>query len=86
VSGTRILCSVLAYREELEEIPADAAIALFGMTLSMEDVLVRGRFRGIQGTGPARCLVMDVDWVYNPMPPVPGRIYPAEELRAVTDF
>ena len=85
-SGSRILCSVQACREELEEIPSGAIVALFGMTLSMEDVLVRGTFRGIQQIGPARCLVLDVDWVYNPMPPVPGQIYPAEELRAVKDF
>lgn len=85
-SSSRILCSVLAYRDELEEIPSGAAVALFGMTLSMEDVLVRGTSRGIRGAGPARCLELEVDWVYNPMPPVPGQIYPAEELRAVTKF
>jgi hypothetical protein len=38
------------------------------------------RFCGI------RCGVVEVDWVYNSMPPVPGRIYPPVGLEAVREF
>jgi hypothetical protein len=27
-----------------------------------------------------------VDWVYNPMPPVPGQVYPSVELKPVVEF
>jgi hypothetical protein len=37
-----------AYGSELEEIPANASVAVFGMALSMEDVLVRGTYKGIR--------------------------------------
>jgi hypothetical protein len=30
--------------------------------------------------------VLDIDWVYNSMPPSHGQIYPEVELEAVTDF
>jgi hypothetical protein len=29
---------------------------------------------------------MQVDWVYNPMPPVPGQVYPPVELKAVSEY
>ncbi|HWU39034.1 MAG TPA: hypothetical protein VN203_15390, partial [Candidatus Acidoferrum sp.] len=66
-------------------IPAGTPAAVFCLTMQMEDVLVRGRFgrgryRGIQlGT-------VDIDWVYNSMPPCHGQIYPASALAPVTRF
>jgi hypothetical protein len=30
--------------------------------------------------------VVKVDWVYNPMPPVPGQIYPPVKLQAVEKY
>jgi hypothetical protein len=29
---------------------------------------------------------VEVEWVYNPMPHVPGQIYPPVEIKAVTEF
>ncbi len=84
--GGRVIFSALAYRNELEAIPPDATVAVFGMSLSMEDVLMRGVFEGIRRVGGFRCGVVGVDWVYNSMPPVPQQIYPALGLEAVTDF
>jgi hypothetical protein len=82
----RILFSVRAYREELEEIPAGAPLAVFGMKLSMEDVLVSGVYKGIRRVCGIACGVADIDWAYNPMPPVPGQIYPAVPLTPVRSF
>ena len=61
-------------------------MAVFGMSLAMEDVLSRGRYMGIRRVGGVRAGVVEVDWVYNSMPPVPGQIYPAVEVKAVTRF
>ena len=85
-SRDTMLFSLLAYREELEEIPAGARLAVFGMTLDMEDVLVRGTYKGIRRFGGFACGLAEIDWVYNPMPPVPGQIYPAMPLQAVRSF
>jgi hypothetical protein len=82
-SGDRIIFSPLAYGDELEAVPSGACLALFGMTLKMEDVMMRGTYTGIRRMGGIRCAEVKVDWVYNSMPPVPGQIYPAVELEAV---
>ncbi len=48
----------------------------------MEDVLLAGQFQGIRRIAGVACGVVRVDWVYNPMPPVPGQIFPALPLQA----
>jgi hypothetical protein len=85
-SRDRIIFSPLVYRDDLAAIPVGASLAVFGMTLKMEDVLMRGRYFGMRRFGGIRCGVVDVDWVYNSMPPVPGRIYPPVGLEAVREF
>ena len=81
-----ILFDASVYRDEIERIPAGAPMALFGMSLKMEDVLLRGRYEGLRRVGGVRCGSLQVDWVYNPMPPVPGQIYPELLLEPVADF
>ena len=81
-----IVFSVSAYKDELQAISEDTAVAVFGMSLDMEDVLMRGTFQGIRRMGGFRCGVVDVSWVYNSMPPVPQQIYPALDLEPVTSF
>jgi hypothetical protein len=76
----RLVFSISAYREDLQAVPAGASVALFGMSLKMQDVLVRGVYQGIRRVGLVRCGVLDVDWVYNSMPPKPEQIYPEVPL------
>jgi hypothetical protein len=85
-SRDRILFSPLVYGTDIEEITEGASLAIFGMTLKMEDVLLRGRYRGIQRFGGIRCGTAEIDWVYNSMPPVPGQVYPRTELVTIRDF
>jgi hypothetical protein len=73
--GCRILLPGAEYPADLARIPAGAAVALFAMSLDMEDVLVRGRYEPRRRGG-----VIDVDWVYNSMPPVAEQIYPPADL------
>ncbi len=86
LDGEHILFSNTVYREELEAIPAGASLALFGMALTMEDVLARGVYLGMRRVGGVRVGVLQTNWVYNPMPPAPGQIYPPVEVSAVTEF
>jgi len=86
LDAAHVLFPTAVYRDDLDAIPAGAPLALFGMSLSMEDVLMRGTYRGVQRVGGVRAGVLELDWAYNSMPPVAGQIYPAVELKAVTDF
>ncbi len=86
-AGNRYLIfSTGAFTQELKAIPKGVPMAMFGMSLDMTDVLTRGTYQGLRWVGPHRCGVLAVDWVYNPMPPVPGRIYPPVALEPVRDF
>jgi hypothetical protein len=78
--------STSVYTEELNAIPEGAVMAALGLALTMEDVLLRGVYQGIHRRGGVRVGLVDVDWVYNPMPPVPGQVYPATPLEAITRF
>ena len=70
-----ILFSTSVYTDELKAIPAGADVAVFSMALTMEDVLLRGKYLGIHRLAGIKAGMVKVDWVYNPMPPVPGQIY-----------
>ncbi len=82
----RLVFSPAAYGAELRRIPRGTPVAVFGLTLEMEDVLVRGTYAGLRRVGPARLGVVDLEWVYNSMPPTPGVIYPRQPLQPVRDF
>jgi hypothetical protein len=82
----RLVFSPLAYGDELRTIPAGAPVAIFGMTMQMENILVRGIFSGFRRHRFCELGVVDVDWVYNSMPPKMGQIYPPVPLTAVVNF
>ena len=81
-----LLFSTSVYADELKAIPAGIPLAVFSMALTMEDVLLRGTYQGMRRVGGVQAGVVQVDWVYNPMPPVPGQIWPPLELEAVREF
>ncbi|MBN2498955.1 MAG: hypothetical protein JXR96_30475 [Deltaproteobacteria bacterium] len=71
---------------ELAKVAAGSSLAVFCLNLEMQSVLVRGRFRGLRGLGPARLGLVDIDWVYNSMPPVAGPIFPRPPLHPLRDL
>jgi hypothetical protein len=75
-----------AFTEELQTIPRDVPMTLFGLNLNMTDVVCRGAYQGLRWVGPHRCGVMEVDWVYSPMPPVAQQVYPPVPLEPVREF
>jgi hypothetical protein len=86
LDAQHVLFSTSVYADELLPIPAGVPMAVFSMALTMEDVLMRGTYQGLRRVGGVKAGVVEVDWVYNPMPPVPGQVYPATEIRAVTEY
>lgn len=78
--------STSVYSDELKNIPPGVDLCIFSMALTMEDVLLRGKYLGIHRKAGIRAGIVEIDWVYNPMPPVPGQIYPAVELKPVREF
>lgn len=83
--SSRLAFSTLAYNAELSEITAGSPVAVFAMTMQMESVLIRGTYcrRRVRGISTA---AIDIDWVYNSMPPVHGQVYPQNQLEPVTSF
>ena len=86
LDGEQIIFSSGTYQEELEAIPKGTTVAVFGMSLAMEDVLMRGEYQGLQRRGGVRCGSVKVNWVYNPMPPRAQQIYPELDLEPVRTF
>ena len=84
--STRLVFSPAAYKEELGTLRQGSNVAIFGLTMEMEDVLTRGVFTGLEKHRGITLGCVDINWVYNSMPPTPGQIYPASELKAVEIF
>jgi hypothetical protein len=82
----RLVFSPLAFGSELKNLEMGMPLAVFGLTMAMEDVLVRGVFAGFRRCRWVTLGQVDIDWVYNSMPPKPGRIYPEEEIGPVVNF
>ena len=82
----RLAFSILAYTDELLLLAPGKAVAVFGLTMDMEDVLTRGRFLGYKRSRGVTLGAVDIEWVYNSMPPIPGQVYPAKALEAIVDF
>ncbi len=82
----RLTFSSLASGEELSKIKSNTTVAVFGITMGMEDVLVRGTFNGFKRSRGIKAGTIDIDWVYNSMPPCHGQIYPKLELKPVVNF
>ncbi|MBU0934985.1 MAG: hypothetical protein KKI09_02210 [Spirochaetes bacterium] len=82
LNSASVLVPGIEYFREIATIPEGVSVALFAMALSMEDVLVRGIWRRHKQGGR-----LEVNWVYNSMPPVAEQIYPPVPLNAkVTVF
>jgi hypothetical protein len=82
----RLAFSPLAYKDELSSLESGRNVAIFALTLDMEDVLIRGIFQGFKRYKGVKLGTIDIDWVYNSMPPKQGQIYPMEEICPVVNF
>jgi hypothetical protein len=80
----RLVFAPTVHRAELAAISAGATVAVFALNLRMESVLVRGHFTGYRRYMGLRAGAIDIDWVYNSMPPMQGPIYPVRQIRPFT--
>ncbi len=71
--SSRIVIPAKPYQEELKGLEKGAKVAIMGMNLDMESVLLKGEFGGFNDKGVG---YMDITMVYNSMPPKHGYIYP----------
>lgn len=71
-SKSRIVLPLHPYSNELSNIKSGTKVAVMGLNLDMENVLIKGTFtKHSFKTG-----VIDIERVYNSMPPKHGYIYP----------
>jgi hypothetical protein len=83
-AGTdRISFSHIPYGKEIAQIPKGAKVGIFYVNMQMQSVLTKGIYRGSKcGTG-----IMDIEYVYNSMPPKMEYIYPRNaRIEAVSEF
>jgi len=81
----RIIFSLSPYGRELAAIPDQVEAAVLFVNLKMESVLVKGRY--LRGRGLIPYGRVEINRVYNSMPPQPGYIYPRENRHPkVVDF
>ena len=57
-------------------IPDGADVAVFALDRELHSVLVRGRVTSRRSIGGSHISALDIDWVYNSMPPKHGQIFP----------
>jgi hypothetical protein len=82
----RVVFSTGIFSDEIKAVPAGSQIAIFCMNFGIQDVLVRGTYRGLQRKVGISMGALDIEWVYNSMPPAVGQVYPPVELKTVTEF
>ena len=68
------------YTELLRQIPAGAKAAVFLANLSLESLLVQGRWFNTERRGRLKGCAFEIDKVYNSMLPVGGYVYPPKTL------
>jgi len=86
LDAEHIIFSFGAFGDDFNKMPLGAPLAIFGLTLDMEDVLLRGEYLGVRKEAGISYGSVKVNWVYNAMPPVAGQIYPPLALETVREF
>ena len=82
----RLAFAAPGLKKELSRIPTGTPVAVFCLNMKMEDVLIRGRFGAVARYRGVPLGIVDIEWVYNSMPPCHGQIYPEVKLKPVTSF
>ena len=83
--GGRIVFTPGPFGPELAQVPKGAKASIFSFNLSMESLLTLGLYRA-RARGHSRLAFLEIEEVYNPMPPIPGRVWPPADLEPVRAF
>lgn len=84
--ASTVVFSPIAYRDELCILKEGTPLAIYALTVKMENILTRGVFKGYKRYAGIQLGVCDIDFVYNSMPPVHSQIYPEIPIVPVSDF
>ncbi len=82
----RLVFPARALKAFRDRIGDSTDMAVFALKTSLESVLVRGKFIGFERILGVKTGMIDLNWVYNSMPPNAGQIYPEKGLQPVTSF
>ncbi len=82
----RLAFSTIAFKDELMAIPTHSQVAIHCLNMKMQSVLVRGKFKGYKRLRGIMTGTLDIEWVYNSMPPIHEQIYPKIDLKPVESF
>lgn len=83
----RVVFSTIPYGRELRSVPAGAKCAVLALNLQMQSVLVKGKFSGIKPRGIVPAGLLEIERVYNSMPPKAQYIYPTDNrIQPVTEY
>ncbi len=83
VENKRIVFNLAQFKEDLEQIPEGAKVSVFAMDFETVTQMIKGKFLGIQDKRG----IVDIEVVYNSMPPTAGVMWPEMAVREkVTEF
>jgi hypothetical protein len=82
----RLIFSPMAYSDELKGLKEDTPVSIFALNMQMQSVLTRGIFNGFRRNRLIKTGSVDINWVYNSIPPIHAQIYPEVELKPVVNF
>ena len=84
-AGTdRIIFSSSPFKEDVKKIPNNTHVAVLFVNLKMQSLLVKGQFKWTRDF--IKNGQVDIERVYNSMPPFTGYIYPITPINKVIDF
>ena len=78
----RLVVACPAGDEAAARLPDSVVVSVFALDRELHSVLVRGQLARRCRAARALLSTLDIDWVYNSMPPKHGQIFPRMELRS----
>nr|QEE16872.1 hypothetical protein DSAG12_02702 [Candidatus Prometheoarchaeum syntrophicum] len=81
---SKLIFTYSHFKEDLEKLKIGAHVSTFAVIadeIELINLVVQGTFIGTQKFGNVKCGIIEIDEVYNSMPPLPGIIYPTLKTR-----
>jgi len=81
IERKRIVFPMTQFKQDLAALETGAKTAFFALDTELRSILVKGTFLGFKKASGISFGQVDIETVYNTMPPLPGVVYPALEIR-----
>ena len=84
---SKFIFTLTQFKKDFRTIKEGSKVGVFACNMDYENQLVKGTFTGFQKFRNFTCGVIDIDMIYNSMPPLSGYTYPELRVRPkVTNF